>query len=95
MSSEPIWRATKEKGSYMKRSITKRSGKEESFQADKILNSMRNAGVGRDTAEGVTRGIVHHDGITTSEVRNRVIGGIKNREPQAAKQYESHPRKTH
>ncbi|RJP70459.1 MAG: hypothetical protein C4532_09220 [Candidatus Abyssobacteria bacterium SURF_17] len=75
--------------------ITKRSGKEEAFQKDKILNSMRNAGVAQETAEGVAGSIGYHDGITTSEVRNRVIGGIKNREPQAAKQYESHPRKPH
>jgi transcriptional regulator NrdR family protein len=77
------------------KTITKRSGKEESFQTDKILNSMRNAGIGRETAETVANAIEHHQGISTSEVRNRVIGGIKNREPQAAKQYESHPKKTH
>jgi hypothetical protein len=75
--------------------ITKRSGKEESFQAGKILDSMRNAGVEREIAEGVTGGIEHHEGISTTEVRNRVIGGIKNQSPQAAKRYESHPRKTH
>lgn len=75
--------------------ITKRSGKEESFQKAKILNSMRNAGIGRETAETVADGIGHHPGISTAEVRNRVIGGIKNREPQAAKQYESHPKKSH
>ena len=75
--------------------ISKRSGKEEEFQKDKILNSMRNAGVAQETAEGVVRGIAYHEGITTSEVRNRVIGGIKNREPQAAMQYESHPKKPH
>ena len=75
--------------------IAKRSGKEEAFQVNKILNSMRNAGVGQETAEGVVGGIRYHEGISTSEVRNQVIGGIKNREPQAAKRYESHPKKTH
>ena len=75
--------------------IVKRSGKEESFQTIKILNSMRNAGIGRETAEMVANTINYHPGISTSEVRNLVIGGIKNREPQAAKQYESHPKKTH
>ena len=75
--------------------IKKRSGKEENFQTEKILNSMRSAGIGRETAETVAHAIEHHAGISTSEVRNRVIGGIKNREPQAAKQYESYPKKTH
>jgi transcriptional regulator NrdR family protein len=75
--------------------ITKRSGKAEAFQSTKILNSMRNAGIGRETAEKVSSKIEHHPGISTSEVRNRVIGEIKNREPQAAKIYESHPKKTH
>lgn len=75
--------------------ITKRSGIEEVFQVDKILNSMRNAGISRETAEMVANAIEHHPGISTSEVRNRVIGSIKNREPQSAKQYESHPRKGH
>jgi transcriptional regulator NrdR family protein len=75
--------------------ITKRSGLEEEFRADKIENSMRNAGVSQETAKNITGSITHHVGITTSEVRNRIIGGIKNREPQAAKQYESHPKKTH
>lgn len=77
------------------RTITKRSGLQEEFRPDKIKNSMRSAGISQETAQSVTASITHHEGITTSEVRNRVIGGIKNREPQAAKQYESHPRKTH
>ncbi len=75
--------------------IIKRSGQEVEFLKDKIENSMRNAGIGRETAETVAKAIEHHPGITTSEVRNRVIGGIKNGEPQAAKQYESHPKKFH
>lgn len=75
--------------------ITKQSGREEGFQTDKILRSMRNAGISRETAEMVANAIEYHPGISTSEVRNRVIGAIKNREPQAAKQFESHPRKTH
>jgi len=76
-------------------SVIKRSGKEEDFQIHKILNSMRNAGVGEATAEGVTAGIIYHEGMTTTEIRNRVIGGIKNREPQSAERYERHPRKPH
>lgn len=75
--------------------IAKRSGKEEDFRKDKIEKSMRNAGITRETARKVTDSIDHHDGITTSEVRNRIIGGIKNLEPLAAKRYESHPRKSH
>jgi transcriptional regulator NrdR family protein len=75
--------------------ITKRSGKEESFQSGKILESMKNAGVEREIAEGVASGIKHHDGISTIDVRNRVIGGIKNQSPQAAKRYEAHPKKTY
>jgi transcriptional regulator NrdR family protein len=88
------WRQPR-KRVFIMNTITKRSGKEESFQTDKILNSMRNAGISLETAEKVANAIEHHPEISTSEVRNRVIGGIKNREPQAAKQYESHPRKTH
>ncbi len=75
--------------------IKKRSGLEEKFSKDKIINSMRNAGISEETAEEIAGGISYREGITTSEVRNRVIGGIKNREPQAAKQFESHPRKNH
>ena len=77
------------------KTILKQSGLEEEFRKDKIENSMRSAGISQETAKNVAGSISHHEGITTSEVRNRVIGGIKNREPQAAKQYESHPRKTH
>ncbi len=75
--------------------IIKRSGSDEKFQSNKIVSSMRNAGVTEETAKTVAGSISHHEGITTSEVRNRVIGGIKNREPQAAKQFESHPKKSH
>ena len=75
--------------------IKKRSGKEEEFRKDKLEKSMRNAGISQETAQKVTAGINHHEGITTSEVRNRIVGGIKNQEPQAAKRYESHPRKSH
>ena len=75
--------------------IVKRSGKEEKFQVNKILNSMLGAGISRDTARLVATDIKHHEGITTSEVRKRVIGAIKNKEPQAAKLFESHPRKKH
>lgn len=77
------------------KTITKRSGKEEKFQVDKILNSMLNAGITRETAQLVVAGIKHHQGITTTEVRNHVTGAIKNKEPQAARQYESHPKKSH
>lgn len=76
-------------------SIRKRSGQDEKFQPDKIVNSMLNAGISQQTAQGVASTINYHEGITTSEVRNQVIGGIKNREPQAAKQFESHPKKAH
>jgi transcriptional regulator NrdR family protein len=75
--------------------IVKRSGREESFQTNKILNSMRGAGISQDTARLVAVDIKHHEGITTAEVRKRVIGAIKNKEPQAAKRYESHPKKSH
>jgi hypothetical protein len=75
--------------------IKKRSGLEEDFRKGKIENSMRNAGISKETAEAVAGLIDYHEGITTSEVRNRVIGGIKNREPQAAMRYESHPKKNH
>ena len=75
--------------------ITKRSGQTEEFQKDKILNSMRGAGISQDTARLVAADINHHEGITTSEVRKRVIGAIKNKEPQAAKVFESHPKKSH
>jgi len=75
--------------------IKKRSGKDEEFRRDKIEKSMSNAGISQETAQKVADSINHHDGITTSEVRNRIIGGIKNQEPQAAKRYESYPRKNH
>jgi len=75
--------------------IIKRSGQEEELSKTKIRNSMMNAGVSKVIAEAVSESIHYHEGITTAEVRSRVIGGIKNREPQAAKQFESHPRKTH
>lgn len=75
--------------------ITKRSGREEEFRTDKILKSMRNAGISEETAQRVVGGINYHEGITTSEIRNHVIGGIKNREPQAAKLYESRTKKNH
>jgi transcriptional repressor NrdR len=75
--------------------IIKRSGKEEEFSKTKIKNSMLNAGISKVTAEAVSESISYREDITTAEVRKRVIGGIKNREPQAAKQFESHPRKTH
>jgi hypothetical protein len=75
--------------------IAKRSGAEEEFQVDKIVNSMLGAGIPRGTAQVVATDIRHYDGMTTTEVRRRVIGAIKNKEPQAAKRYESHPRKVH
>jgi hypothetical protein len=75
--------------------ITKRSDAIKEFSKVKIENSMRNAGVSLETAQKVASDIVYHEGMTTSDVRNRVIGGIKNREPMAAKRYESYPRKTH
>ncbi|MFH2050064.1 MAG: ATP cone domain-containing protein [bacterium] len=73
--------------------ITKRSGKEEVFQVYKIMNSLRKAGIGQNTAEEIVVGICYHEGITTSKLRNRIIGEIKNREPQFVSQYESHQNK--
>lgn len=75
--------------------ITKRSGRREEFRVDKIERSMRGAGITQETAHAVAAGIAHQEGITTRDVRRLVMGGIKNREPQAAKQYEMHPRKSY
>lgn len=75
--------------------ITKRSGREEEFRIDKIEKSMRGAGITQETAHAVAVGIAHYEGITTLDVRRLVIGGIKNREPQAAQRFETHPRKSH
>lgn len=77
------------------RTITKRSGLKAEFRSDKILNSMRNAGVSEETAKKVAAGIIYREGMKTSDVRNQVVGGIKNKEPWPAKQYESHPKKAH
>jgi len=79
----------------MTKNITKRSGQKEAFQLEKIRESMRNADVSQELAQKIVAGISYHEGITTSEVRSQVIAGIKNREPRASKQYESHPKKTH
>jgi len=75
--------------------ITKRSGQEEPFRRDKIERSMVGAGITQEIAQLVATDIKHRDGMTTSVVRKRVIGAIKNRQPQAAKRYESHPKKSH
>lgn len=95
MPPEAAPRATILRRKGTMKSIKKRSGKDEKFRPDKILASMRNADVSQETAEKVAASVVYHEGITTSEVRNSVIGGIKNREPRAAKQYESYPKKPH
>jgi hypothetical protein len=75
--------------------ITKRSGAQEVFRTDKIRNSIRKAGVGRESAAKTAAGIGYHEGITTSEVRNRVIGEMRALEPEAARKYELFPRKNH
>jgi hypothetical protein len=67
--------------------ILKRSGMSELFQTKKIYSSMRNADVSRYTASWVARGIHYFDGITTTQVRNQVIDGIREREPQAAQTF--------
>jgi transcriptional regulator NrdR family protein len=61
--------------------IIKHSGKDEEFSKTKIINSMLNAGISKVTAESVSESIQYREGLTTAEVRNKVIGGIKNREP--------------
>ena len=73
--------------------ITKRSGREEEFRPDKIESSMRNAGVSLETAAKVAGGINYREGMTTSQVRNRVIAGIRSSEPETCKRFELHPRK--
>jgi len=75
--------------------ITKRSGREEEFSKDKIERSVLGAGITQETARLVAADIKYQKDMTTSEVRKRVIGAIKNKEPQAAKRYESHPKKSH
>jgi hypothetical protein len=74
--------------------ITKRSGREEEFRPDKIQKSMRDAGVSPETSKRILGSLSFREGMTTSEVRNRVIGGIKNSEPDACKRYESRHGKT-
>ena len=75
--------------------ISKRSGLEQDFRRGKIADSVRAAGVSLETAKEIAAGIRYHEGMTTREVRNQVIGRIRNPEPQAAMQYEWHPKKTY
>jgi hypothetical protein len=75
--------------------ITKRSGREEEFRPEKIQKSMRNAGVSHANAVKIASGINYREGMTTGQVRNRVIGGINQHEPDASDSFEGHPRKPH
>ena len=74
--------------------IIKRSGEKEKYRIEKIEKSMLAAGITAVLSKEVAKEIEFHDEITTREVRGHVIGKIKNKDPQAAKRYESHPRKT-
>lgn len=75
--------------------ITKRSGRREMFRADKIENSMRNAGASMGIAKLAASCISYryHQNITTLEVRLHVLGWIRNLEPQAARPYALYPKK--
>lgn len=75
--------------------ITKKSGLTEKYSTDKIEKSMLAAGVTNELSKAIANSIILHEGITTKEIRQLVIGGIKNKEPQAAKRFETHPQKKH
>lgn len=77
------------------RMIIKRSGQTEKFNTDKIKKSMLSAGVTNELSKAIADSIVFHEDMTTSEIRKLVIGGIKNKEPQAARRFETHPLKKH
>ncbi|MFH2049085.1 MAG: hypothetical protein ABIJ12_06535 [bacterium] len=77
------------------KTITNQSSQTEEFNKDKIEGSIRGVDINQETTRLVVADIKHHKDITTSDVWNLVIGAIKNKEPQAAKRYESHPRKSH
>ena len=76
--------------------VTKRSGEEQEFRVEKLENSMRKAGVSTGIAKLVTSCISYHyrRGMTTVEIRDRVVAWIRDMEPHAALLYESHPEKT-
>ncbi len=73
------------------RTITKRSGVKEEFRKDKIKASITAAGISDEVARKVAGGIIYREGITSSDVRHQVIGGINSYERRAARQYASHP----
>ena len=77
--------------------IVKRSGRKEMFQATKIENSMKKAGVSVGISKLATSCISYryHQNITTLEVRLHVVSWIRNLEPQAARQYELFTKKAH
>lgn len=77
------------------RMITKRSGLTEKYSIDKIEKSMLGAGVTNELSKAVAKAMIFSEEISTKEVRRFVIGAIKNKEPQAAKRFETHPQKKH
>lgn len=75
--------------------IIKHSDSQEEFSKSNISNSVMNAGISKVTSEAISESIHYREGMATAEVRNRIVSGIKNREPQTDRQFEWHPRKTH
>lgn len=75
--------------------ILKRCDKTEEYNKTIIIDTMIDAGITKVTFEDVPESIHYREGMATAEIRNRVISGNKNREPQTDRQFEWHPRKTH
>ena len=69
--------------------IKKRSGEPVEFDKKKLEQSIRNAGASEKTARSIAEAIKHRDGLTTSDLRTRVIAELKRQAPESGKRYEA------
>jgi len=70
--------------------IKKRSEKQEEFTNKKIEKSIRNAGADEKTAQSISEGVKHTDGMKTSEVRKQVIEKLTHHDAKLGKAYEDY-----
>ncbi len=72
--------------------VTKRDGSKQSFDVEKLARSVLDAGADEIIARRVASRVEPYDGITTSDIRERVLEGLEALDPMTGRMYRSSKR---
>ena len=72
----------------------KKAGQLEEFNKEKLVQSILKAGASEETARKIADAVDVREGMSTSEIKSRVLARLRTENPEAAATYETYKKPT-